>query len=334
MDVLSDVLRVVRLTGAVYFDMDVGTPFVGESPGTAEIAAAVMPGAEHVISFHAVISGSCWAVLGDGAMPPVQVSAGDIVVFPDGAANVLSSRPGLRGEPNMATYYRPVDENLPFAVVHGGIGDERTRFICGYFGCDARPFNPLLSALPRMICARKPDDGSRWVTDLFRIAIAEGANRRAGSETVLAKLSELMFVEVIRNHLMSLPDDARGWLSGLRDAHIGEALRLIHARPKEEWTLDRLARGVGMSRTAFASRFIHYVGIPPMQYLVRWRLQLAAHLLERPDVSLAQAAAEFGYESESAFNRAFKKYVGVPPGAWRKGQSGFLAHRSADDTKP
>jgi AraC-like DNA-binding protein len=330
MDVLSDVLRAVRLTGAVYFDMNVGSPFVGESPSTAEIAAAIMPGAEHVISFHAVMSGSCWAALGDGTMPPVKVSAGDIVVFPDGAANVMSSIPGLRGEPNLAMYYRPVDEHLPFSVVHGGDGDERTRFICGYFGCDARPFNPLLSALPRVICARKPTDGSSWVTDLFGLAIAEGASRRAGGETVLAKLSELMFVEVIRNHLMSLPDDARGWVSGLRDVHIGEALRLIHARPKEEWTLDRLARGAGMSRTAFASRFNHYVGVPPMQYLVRWRLQLAAHLLERSDVSIAQATAEVGYESEAAFNRAFKKFVGIPPGAWRDGRSGLQARRLGD----
>lgn len=327
MDVLSDVLQAVRLTGAVYFDMDAGAPFVGESPGTAAIAAAVMPGAEHVISFHAVMSGSCWAALGDNALPPVQLNAGDVVVFPDGAPNVVSSRPGLRGQPDMAMYYRPIKENLPFAVVHGGAGDERTRFICGYLGCDARPFNPLLSALPRMICARKPDNGSSWATDLFPRAIAEGASRRAGGETVLAKLSEAMFVEVIRDHLETLPDDARGWISGLRDAQIGGALGLIHASPKEEWTLGRLAHDVGMSRTAFATRFIHYVGVPPMQYLARWRLQLAGRLLERPEVSIAQAGAEVGYETEAAFNRAFKKFVGIPPGAWRKGRSGLQAQR-------
>lgn len=324
MDVLSDVLRAVRLTGAIYFDIDAGAPWVGESPGTAEIAAAVMPGAEHVISFHAVISGSCWAALGDDTLPPVQVNAGDIVVFPGGAPNVMSSWPGARGEPNMAMYYRPTDENLPFSLIHGGDGDERTRFICGYLGCDAGPFNPLLSALPPILCARKPDDGSGWVTDLFRIAMTEGASRRAGGETVLAKLSELMFVEIIRDHLETLPDDARGWLSGLRDAHVGEALRLIHARPREGWTLDRLARQVGLSRTAFATRFTHYVAVSPMQYLARWRLQLAGRLLERPEVSIAQAGAEVGYESEAAFNRAFKKFVGVPPGTWRKGRSSLL----------
>jgi AraC-like DNA-binding protein len=329
MDVLSDVLRAVRLTGAVYFDMDAGAPFVGESPGTARIAASVMPGADHVISFHAVISGSCWAALGDGGLPPVLLEAGDIVVFPAGDANVMSSHPGLRGEINLAMYYRPVEESLPFSVVHGGAGDDRTRFICGYFGCDARPFNPLLSALPRMLCARKHGDGGNWMTNLFQLAMAEGASRRDGSETILAKLSELMFVEVVRNHLATLPDDARGWIAGLRDAHVGAALEMVHARPKEEWTLDLLARAAGMSRTAFAVRFSNLVGCPPMQYLLRWRLQLAARMLERPNVSVAQAAAEVGYESEAAFNRAFKNFVGVPPGAWRKGQSNLLAQTIA-----
>jgi AraC-like DNA-binding protein len=319
MDVLSDVLRAVRLTGAIYFDIDAGSPWVGESPGTAEIAAAVMPEAEHVISFHAVISGSCWAALGDRSAPPVPVNAGDVVVFPGGAPNVMSSTPGMRGEPYpLAAYYRPTDGNLPFELIEGGGGDERTRFICGYLGCDARPFNPLLAALPDMLCVRKPADGSGWVTELFRMALAEGGARRAGGETILAKLSELMFVEVVRRHLETLPEGARGWLSGLRDPHVGAALRLIHARPAEDWTLERLAREVGLSRTTFAARFGNYVEVSPMQYLARWRLQLAGRLLEQPGISIAQAGAEVGYESEAAFNRAFKKQVGVPPGSWRR----------------
>jgi AraC-like DNA-binding protein len=319
MDVLSDLLSAVRLTGAIYFDVDASSPWVGESPGTAEIAAAVMRGVEHVISFHAVLSGSCWAALGDGSAPPLRVNAGDVVVFPRGVPNVMSSSPGARGKPNpIAMYYRPIDRNLPFALNPGGGGDDRTRFVCGYLGCDARPFNPLLAALPDMLCARKPLDGSGWVTDLFQLALAEGSSGRAGGETILAKLSELMFVEVIRRHLESLPEGSGGWLSGLRDPHVGEALRLIHARPAQDWTLERLAREVGLSRTIFADRFSHYVEVSPMQYLARWRLQLARRLLEQPGVSIAQAGAEVGYESEAAFNRAFKKQVGVPPGSWRR----------------
>jgi AraC-like DNA-binding protein len=318
MDVLSDVLRAVRLTGAVFFDIDASSPWVGESPGTAEIAAAVMPGVDHVISFHAIMSGSCWAALGDGSGSPLRVNAGDVVVFPGGAPNVMGSSPGARGSPDMAMYYRPIDTHLPFTLISGGGGEERTRFVCGYLGCDARPFNPLLAALPSLMCVRKPVDGSGWITDLFRLALAEGSSERAGSETILAKLSELMFVEVIRRHIESLPDESRGWLSGLRDPHVGEALRLVHARPTEQWALERLAQEVGLSRTVFAGRFTDYVKVPPMQYVARWRLQLAARLLEQSNMSIAQAGAEVGYETEAAFNRAFKKFVGVPPGLWRK----------------
>jgi AraC-like DNA-binding protein len=318
MDVLSDVLAAVRLTGAIYFDIDAGSPFVGESPGTERIAAAVMPGAEHVIAFHAILSGSCWAALSDDSVPAVRLEAGDIVMFPGGSPNVLCSSPGGHGEPDMAMYYRPVDHNLPFAYIKGGDGEDRVHFICGFLGCDVRPFNPLLGSLPPILVARKVDDGRGWVTDLFRLAFSEGGRARPGGETVLAKLSELMFVEVLRRHIEDLPVESRGWLSGLRDTHVGNALRLIHSRPVEDWTIDRLARQVGLSRSAFADRFTHYVEISPMQYVARWRLQLAGRLLERHEVSIAQAAAEVGYESQAAFNRAFKKFVGVPPGTWRR----------------
>jgi AraC-like DNA-binding protein len=320
MDVLSDVLRAVRLNGAVYFDIDAGYPWTGESPGTAEIATAVMPGVEHVISFHAILSGSCWAALSDGSAPALNLNAGDVVVFPGGAPNVMGSEAGARGEPDMAMYYKPVDKHLPFTLIRGGEGQERTRFVCGYLGCDARPFNPLLAALPPMLRVSRPTDGGRWVTDLFSMALQEGGSGRAGGETVLAKLSELMFVEVIRCYIETLPLESRGWLSGLRDPHIGKALRLIHARPSEGWTLDRLAREAGLSRTVFAERFSGYVGVSPLHYLTGWRLQLARRLLEQTGFGVARAAAAVGYESEAAFNRAFKKFVGVPPGAWRKGR--------------
>ena len=323
MDVLSDVLSAVRMTGAIYFDVDAGTPWVGESPGTAEIAAAIMPSAEHIISFHIVIDGCC-AAMSDGSLPPIKVTAGDVIIFPGGDPNVLSSEIGERSAPNIAMYYRPIDQHLPFAFVHGGDGPERTHFICGYLGCDVRPFNPLIAALPPMLCARKPENDRDWVTNFFRLAIAEGGSGRVGGETILAKLSELMFAQVIRHHVESLPEESRGWLAGLRDPQVGTALRLMHAQPSEPWTLDRLAREAGLSRSTFAERFTAYVGISPMQYLARWRLQLAGRLLEQPGVSIAQAGAEVGYESEAAFNRAFKKLVGTPPGTWRKtrGQAG------------
>ena len=159
------------------------------------------------------------------------------------------------------------------------------------------------------------------MAQLLRLAVDETGTRRAGGETVLAKLSELMFVEIVRRYIDGLPEDSPGWLSGLRDRHVGAALSLMHGRPAEPWTLDSLAREIGMSRTTFAERFTQYVGDSPMHYLGRWRLQVAAGLLERQGMNIAQAAAEVGYESEAAFNRAFKKEVGVPPGAWRRGRA-------------
>jgi len=315
--VLSDVLSAVRLTGAVFFDVDASPPWCGVSPGVERIARRVMPDAERVIAFHAILSGSCWVSLEDVSAVPFLANAGDVLVVPSGAPHVMGSSRELRGNPDLTLYYRPVDSLLPFTLtVHGGGGDDHARYVCGYLGCDARPFNPLLASLPALMCVRKPTTGG-WVTDLFRIALTEGSSKRPGGETVLAKISELMFVEVLRRHIEGLPEESRGWLSGLRDPYVGQALRLIHGRPTEPWTLDKLAQQVGLSRTAFASRFTEFVEVPPMQYVARWRLQLAARLIEQ-GASLANVCAEVGYESEAAFNRAFKKFVGMPPGAWRK----------------
>jgi AraC-like DNA-binding protein len=160
--------------------------------------------------------------------------------------------------------------------------------------------------------------------DLIRIALAEHEQPRAGGETILSKLSELMFLQAVRQYIDELPAESTGWLSGLRDRHISAALRHMHAKPGENWTLEMLAREAGMSRSAFAERFAEIMGVPPMQYLANWRLQRAARLLEQPSISIAQAAAAVGYESEAAFNRAFKKQVGLPPGAWRRSRGPSL----------
>ncbi len=321
MDVLSDVLSAVRLSGAIFFDIDAGTPWVGESPRARTIANAIMPGAQHIISFHAALSGGFWTTADDDEVPWMRIEAGDVIVYPHGNADVLSSAPDMRSGTNPLTmYYRPVDEHLPFQLIMGGGEEPRTHFICGYLGCDVRPFNPLVGALPKYIHSR-PTDGETPVTDLFRMALSAGRRNRPGSETVLAKIGELMFVEVLRRYIDALPEESKGWLAGLRDPHIGEALRLLHGQPAEPWTLERLARETGVSRTIFAERFMQHMGVSPMQYLTQWRMQLAARAMEDPRVSLAQIAADVGYESEAAFHRAFKKMVGVPPGAWRRGKS-------------
>jgi AraC-like DNA-binding protein len=320
MDVLSSVLSAVRLTGAIIFELRFQAPWVGESPHSAAIAGSVMPEAEHVINFHAVLSGSCWAAMVGSNEPDTRLEAGDIIIFPMGDANVVSSAPGMRADPNMALYHRPSDRCLPIVLYQNGGGTERSQLVCGYFGCDARPFNPILEALPRMFHAPLSTAGHTWLSHMVRVAADETEVGSPGSETMLAKLAELMFVEVIRKHIQNLPEDSRGWLAGLRDRHVGQALRLIHGQPERDWTLNSLAHEAGLSRSVFADRFAHYVGISPMHYLGRWRMQLAARRLEIPGVSIAQVGMEVGYDSEAAFNRAFKKLVGMPPGAWRRGR--------------
>jgi AraC-like DNA-binding protein len=207
----------------------------------------------------------------------------------------------------------------PVALYYGGDGPISAKVVCGFLACDARPFNPLLDNLPPIIKAGDPEDGdARWLGQFIRLATMESAEKRAGGEGVLAKLSELMFIEVIRRYLADLPPEQAGWLAGLRDPFVGKALSLMHARPQRAWTIEILAKDVGLSRSVLAERFADLVGMPPMHYLAKWRMQIAAGLLSSGNASIATVAAEIGYASEAAFSRAFKKMVGVPPSDWRR----------------
>jgi AraC-like DNA-binding protein len=315
-DVLSDVLRSVRLTGAVYFDFELSSPWVAEAPAAREIAARVMPGAQRVIEYHVIARGSCWAnVVGEA---PLRLNAGDLIVFPQGDPHVLSSEPGLRAEPDMSLFVRPTTP-LPLVYERGGGGPDRARLVCCFLGCDERPFNPLLAALPRSIhlsgAGNEVTSGS--LATLLSIAVRESSTARAGRENILARLSELMFVEAVRRYIETLPAAESGWLAGLRDPIVGQALAALHDDPAEPWTVERLARAVGASRSVLADRFSQMVGQPPMQYLALWRMQRASRLLLEGE-PVAQAARVVGYESEAAFSRAFKKLVGGAPATWRR----------------
>ena len=315
-DVLSDVLRSVRLTGAVYFDFDLSSPWVAEAPPSREIAATVMPGAQRVIEYHLIARGSCWGhVVGE---PPIHLKEGDLIVFPQGDPHVLSSAPGMRASPDMSVFVRPTTP-LPLVYERGGGGPERTRIVCCFLGCDERPFNPLLTALPRTIhlsgAGNEPASG--WLATLLNIAVRESGTARAGRDNILARMSELMFVEAIRRYLETLPPAQTGWLAGLRDPVVGQALAALHGEPATAWTVESLARAAGVSRSMLADRFAEMVGQPPMQYLALWRMQLASRrLLEGEPV--AGVAAAVGYESEAAFSRAFKKLLGEAPATWRR----------------
>jgi AraC-like DNA-binding protein len=326
-DVLSDVLRAVRLTGAVYFDFEMSSPWVAQTPDSREIAAKVMPGADRVIHYHLVARGSCWGhALG---AEPMRLGEGDLIVFPQGDAHILSSAPGLRAEPDMARFARP-STPLPLVYEMGGGGPDRARLVCGFLGCDDRPFNPLLAALPAVIHLRAsgPDGRAGWLAALHDGAVAESGHARPGGENVLARLSELMFVEAIRRYLETLPPAETGWLSGLRDPVVGQALGALHAQPSQPWTVESLARAAGVSRSVLAERFTEMVGQPPIQYLALWRMQLAARLLA-DGLGVAEVGRAVGYESEAAFSRAFKKLVGQAPGTWRRARTSAALSASA-----
>jgi len=321
-DTLSEVLSAVRLTGSVFFDVTARSPWVAEAPASALIADKVTPGAQHAIEYHVVTRGSCWITLLDGAaFAPVRLDEGDIAVIPHGDPHVVSSAPGMRAEPIMEIHRRPKDEeDLPFRLRTGSDGPGDAHLICGFFSCDVRPFNPLLAALPRfMRFGREASHASGGLLDQFiRFAAAESGNKRAGSQSVLNRLSELMFVEIIRLHMDHLPPSGEtGWLAGLRDPLVGRALTLMHARPAHAWTLEELAAECGASRSALADRFGQLVGCAPIQYLTQWRMQIAARRLAEPGVKVSTVAFEVGYASEAAFSRAFKKLVGHSPGQWR-----------------
>ena len=318
-DALSDVLKTVRLTGAAFFDVAAKAPWVAESPERRAILPKILPGAGHLIAYHVLTQGRCFAnIIGQ---EPIPMEASEVIVFTKCDPHVLSSSPGMRTDPPPAESLDALaGSQLPFSVSLGDEGPISAKLVCGYLACDAQPFNPLLDNLPPVIKARdSKDEETPWLGQFIRLATMESTEKRAGSETVLAKLSELMFIEVVRRHLASMPPEQAGWLAGLRDPFVGKALSLLHARPERDWTIEKLGKDVGLSRSVLAERFADLVGLPPMQYLAKWRMQIASGLLDGGNTNIASVAAKIGYGSEAAFSRAFKKMVGVPPSDWRRG---------------
>jgi len=317
-DILSDVLTAVRLKGAVFFDVEASVPWVAEALPAKATASAILPDAEHVMEYHVITGGSCWASVIGHDLPPIQLLAGDVVAFPQGDAHILSSAPGMRGDPGPDPSVVPGEiAQLPVMLNIDGGGSERAHLVCGFLGCDSRPFNPLIEALPPMMHIRSSGAAhGSWLKEFTRFAVMEAGEKRMGGSGILSKLGELMFAELVRRYVESLPEESRGWLGGVRDRHVGRALNLIHAEPSRPWTLEELAKEAGLSRSSFAERFAGYVGMPPIQYLQKWRLQIAASRL-MDGASISTIAADIGYESEAAFSRAFKRVIGASPADWR-----------------
>lgn len=310
MDPLSDVLRAVRLDGAFFYLVEASAPWSVASVPARDLLPRVLPGSEHLIPYHILTSGACWAGVEGEAQ--VLMEPGDVVVFPQGDAHLMSSTEG--GRENLDADGTSPDR-YPGTVRIGAEAAPDTTFVCGFLGCDVRPYNPLLASLPRRMHVRGILGG--WLAEFPRRVVAESRAHGAGSETMLTRMAELMFIEVVRRHLETLAPERTGWLAGLRDPVVGPALTLLHADPARAWTLPDLAREAATSRSVLAERFSELVGAPPMQYLTMWRLQLAAEKLAKGTKKVGAIGAEVGYESEPAFSRAFKRATGLSPAAFR-----------------
>jgi AraC-like DNA-binding protein len=321
-DVLSDMLRSVRLTGSMLFLVEAARPWVSWAPQTEAFRRLVLPAAQHLISFHIVVRGGCWAGLADA--PPERFETGDVLVIPHGDPYYLADPPDAErsyGFEEALTFFRHMAAGkMPSTVLEGGKGPATTQFICGFLGCDLRPFNPVLSALPRLLRVHPATQSGDGLPPLIAFALQELRGRRSGAQVVKLRTAELLFVDVMRRHLEALPGEQVGWLAGLRDPLVARVLALLHEAPARSWTLDSLAAGAGTSRSVLAERFVHFIGQPPMQYLRQLRMQLASRLLLEDGAKVVTVAAAVGFESEAAFSRAFKKCVGLPPDEWRRQQ--------------
>ena len=314
MDALSDVLRAAHLTGGVFLRAEFFAPWCIAARVAAEHCAPRLGPASHLMLYHYVVEGELH--VGVEGEEPFILGPGEVVLFPRNDLHLLGSDLGL--PPAMARdIIQPPKDGGLFSIQHGGAG-LRTRLVCGFLGCDSAHGNPVIATLPAAMRVNIQGGGAaEWMRSTLQYA-ADEMTGRPGSETVLAKVSELLFVEAVRRYAEALPEGQTGWLAGLRDDYVARALALLHRDVTRSWTVDELGRHVGLSRSALADRFTHLIGVAPMHYLANWRMQVAAQELRKSSASLAQIANTVGYESEAAFSRAFKKAFGSAPSTWRR----------------
>lgn len=315
MDVLSEVLQAVRLEGALFFNGEFSAPWSFRSTHSNAVTPFLSPKAGHLIIYHFLTEGRAYARLEGGRRE--VLTAGDIVIFPHGDAHILGNGSPEKPVDSLRMFAKNLTQGLKLARFGGG--GEITRFVCGYMACEPRLGEVFLSGLPKLLKVHAADEPSgQWLKNSIRFSVGEANGANAGSGLVLAKLSEVLFVETLRRYISALPPEQTGWLAGARDPVIGQALAMLHKDPADPWTVTRLARGVGLSRTRLAERFRHFLGESPMAYLAQWRMKLGAEILRSTEDSIAEIAAEVGYGSEAAFNRAFKREFHVPPAQFRR----------------
>ena len=315
MDVLSEVLRAVKLDGALFYNAEFSAPWAARSIDAQTVTSCLSPNSQHVIIFHLLTEGRGYAHV-EGDDRPIPLTAGDLLIVPHGDAHILGNGPPVTPVDRAQVLEQVLSQGLKVSRMGGG--GEITKFVCGYMACEPQLSRVFLGGLPPILKINIRNDVSgQWLENSIRYSVDNVDPSRPGDETFLAKLSEVLFVETLRRYIALLPGEQTGWLAGIRDPEVGKALALLHRKPAYPWTIAALTNEVGISRTVLAERFRRYLSETPMAYLARWRLQLGAQLLKSTNSSAAQIAADVGYESEPSFNRAFKREFGLPPARFR-----------------
>jgi AraC-like DNA-binding protein len=319
MDILSEVLDTIHIKGALYFEVEAAQPWVLVNPHMNLIGSFMLPELEHVIPFHIMLEGQGWAKSDDNQLAPLKLESGDVVMFPMGSSHSLTSDiNNWQGTAADASFYQQTAaQKQPFTAVKLGQDGERAKLVCGYIGFNAKPLNPMLRTLPKILVVKEHVSNEGLMKQLLLSTLNEMGKSNEGARNIVTKLTELIFTQALRQHIENHTNvDDHSWLTAVQDEHIGKALKLIHKDPFKKWSLALLANECGMSRSSLAERFNHYVGQPPMKYINCWKMQLASKLLS-DGMSIVRVAEHIGYSSESAFQKAFKRYVGQTAGEWR-----------------
>lgn len=315
MDALSDVLRIIRLKGGVFLHGEFHEPWCISVKVLPESCSPHLGPTAHVIPYHFVLEGRMRVRMPDGL--ELELGEGESVMFPRNDQHLLGSDLSRAPQDTRDFVSRPIEGGLLNMVL--GESGPPTRIVCGFLGAEPVNGNPVFASLPSALRLDTNEVGATdWIRGNFWYAAEQIAAGGTGSEAVMGKLSELLFVEAIQRYVATLEDTATGWLAGLKDPYVSRALALLHARVGDDWTVEALGREVGLSRSALADRFVAVLGTPPMQYLANWRIHVAAHELVHSGKSIPQVAQEVGYESEASFTRAFKRVMHEPPAAWRR----------------
>jgi AraC-like DNA-binding protein len=314
MDALSELLRAVKLSGAMFYNAEGSKPWRVRAPASRELGRYVAAAASHVIEFHLVTEGTGYIRVGEETTP---FAAGDLLMVPHGDPHEMGNGTGAA----LTDAARALPSLLQGSLERScfGGGGEKTRFVCGYLACEAGLIRPVLAGLPRVVRVHiRNDPAGEWLENSIRHAVERAAAAAPGSDVILARLAEVLFAEALHRYVSRLPRGRTGWLAGAGDPAVGRSLAALHRRPAHAWTLDELAEQAAVSRSALTERFARYLGQSPMAYLADWRIELGAEALRTSSRSVLQIAAEVGYESEAAFNRAFKRRFGKPPAQYRR----------------